>query len=60
LSLRCARAIALIAHIVFNGTSVPERSDEATTGEGHVSQPGSDAERADPSPDESYDESDGR
>ena len=49
-----------IAQIVFNGTSVPERSDEATTGEGHVSQPGSDGEGDNPSSDESYDESDGR
>ena len=49
-----------IAQIVFNGTSAPEQSDEATTGQGHASLAGGDAEGDNPSPDESYDESDGR
>ena len=49
-----------IAHIVFKGTSGPEQSDEAITGHGHASLAGGDAEGDNPSPDDSYDESDGR
>jgi hypothetical protein len=45
---------------VFKGTSAPEQSDEAITGHGHASLAGGDAEGDNPSPDESYDESDGR
>ena len=48
-----------IAHIVFKGTSAPH-SDDAITGQGHASLAGGDAEGDNPSPDESYDESDGR
>ena len=49
-----------IAHLVFKGISTPEQSDEAMTGQGHASRAGGDAEGDNSSPDESYDESDGR
>ena len=49
-----------IAHIVFKGTSAPEQSDEATASQGHASPARGDTEGDNRSPDESYDESDGR
>ncbi len=50
-----------IANIVFKGTSNPEHSDEVSTGRGdHVLRDGGDAKDDKPSPDESYDEPDGR
>lgn len=49
-----------IAHLVFKGISTPGQSDEAMTGQGHASRAGGDAEGDNSSPDESYDESDGR
>ena len=49
-----------IAHIVFKGISTPEQSDGAMTDQGHASRAGGDAEGDNSSPDESYDESDGR